>query len=138
MTDKVSYEPRVFILLIIHTNKVSFLSPPPPLARDMIRVTDCSGSVYLFAGSTGRGGLWCPYRLPDHSNAMGEIAEELRAAGQVCSLPSTGCPINMSPHFSQRLPQTVYNLMDQETNSNKFLEYSTVLRRSWTKNPVQF
>ncbi|XP_069702645.1 zinc finger protein GLIS1-like [Periplaneta americana] len=32
------------------------------------------------AGSTSRGGIWCPYRLPDHSGAMGEIAEELRAA----------------------------------------------------------
>jgi hypothetical protein len=55
---------------------------------------DCSGSVLLFAGPTGRGGIWCPYRLPDHSNAMGEIAEELRAAGQVCCLPSIGCPVN--------------------------------------------
>ncbi|XP_023724863.1 zinc finger protein 717 isoform X1 [Cryptotermes secundus] len=38
--------------------------------------------THCYQGSAGRGGLWCPYRLPDHSNAMGEIAEELRAAGQ--------------------------------------------------------
>jgi len=58
---------------------------------------DRSGSVLLFAGPRGRGGIWCPYRLPDHSNAMGEIAEELRAAGQVSCLPSIGCPVNLTP-----------------------------------------
>jgi hypothetical protein len=58
---------------------------------------DWSGNVSLFAGSTGRGGIWCPYRLSDHSNAMGEIAEELRAAGQVGNRFTTGCPVNLSP-----------------------------------------
>jgi len=58
---------------------------------------DRSGSVLLFAGPRDREGIWCPYRLPDHSNAMGEIAEELRAAGQVSCLSSIGCPVNFTP-----------------------------------------
>ena len=89
----------VLVLLITYETSALSLSLSVYLPHEMwiMGWNDCSGSVLLFAGPRDRGAIWCPYRLPDHSNAMGEIAEELRAAGQVSCLPSIGCPVNFTP-----------------------------------------